>query len=178
MQKIISEQRISTFLFWLFTALLHAHAFPRPKSVPSRIYRRFLRRQSFAVPALAGILGRLRQHIPVEFVYWNRLLRHPRWDLLWLVCQLHLKWGTFNLRIQSGQLSWKRVRLVLGRSGVQILPSPIAFSIGERLRERFYAVSHKIWLRRIEFEVMIWYIESTHCRLDIAQKCILPDEGL
>ena len=28
-------------------------------------------------------------------------------------------------------------RLVLGRSGVQILPSPIEFSIGERLQERF-----------------------------------------
>ena len=39
--------------------------------------------------------------------------------------------------IQSGQLSWQHVRLVLGRSGVQIWPSPIEFSIGERLPERF-----------------------------------------
>ena len=75
-----------------------------------------------------------------------------------------------NYNIQSGQLSWKHARLVLGRSGVQISPSPIEFSIEGRLRERFYAVRHKIRLRRIEFEIMKWYIQSIHCRLDIAQK--------
>ena len=61
--------------------------------------------------------------------------------------------------IQSGQLSWKRVRLVLGKSGVQISPSLIEFSIGERLRERFYAVCHKIRLRRIKFKIL-----SSHLR--------------
>ena len=30
--------------------------------------------------------------------------------------------------------------------------SPIEYSIGERLQERFYAVGDKIWLHRIEFE--------------------------
>ena len=54
--------------------------------------------------------------------------------------------------IYSGQLSWYRVGLVLRRSGVQILPSPIEFSIRKRLRERFYAVCNKIRVRRIEFQ--------------------------
>ena len=40
-------------------------------------------------------------------------------------------------KLQSGQLSWLRVRMVLSRFQVQILLSPIEFSIGERLRERF-----------------------------------------
>ena len=43
-------------------------------------------------------------------------------------------------------------------------------SIGEWLWERFYAVCHKIQLHRIYFEIMIWYIQSIHCQLDIARK--------
>ena len=58
----------------------------------------------------------------------------------------------------------------LEESGVQISPSPIEFSIRERLRERFYAVRHKIRLSRFKFELMIWYIQSIHCRLVKAQK--------
>ena len=41
-----------------------------------------------------------------------------------------------------------------GKVRVQIWPSPIEFSIGGRLRERFYAVRHKIQLCRIEVELV------------------------
>ena len=57
-----------------------------------------------------------------------------------------------NEQIQSGQLSWQHVRLVLGKFRVQILPSLIELLIRERLGERFYAICHKIRLHRIKFK--------------------------
>ena len=87
--------------------------------------------------------------------------------------QMMRRFHVIRFIFQSGQLSWYHIRLVLGRSGVLILPSPIEFSMVETLQEKFYAVRHKIQLCRIEIEIMIWYIQSIHCQLDIAQKCML-----
>ena len=65
--------------------------------------------------------------------------------------------------VRTAQLVARWTGTLLGWSGVQISPSPIEFSIGERLRERFYAVHHKIRLGRIEFELMIWYMRLYAC---------------